>query len=103
MGDFAVVGFQARLSGPVVRETLRHLVDEFSAEFATDPPCQPTLPWARREYDGEFSGNFDIFGDDLRAAVGQVRDRAVARQRAVSDLDFRETSAWAPFASASIC
>jgi hypothetical protein len=86
-----------------VLKRLFDLVDEFSAEFATDSPSQPTLAWAaRREYEGELRGYFDVFGDYLNAAVRHVRDRAIARQ-ACPELDLRETSAYAPFASTSIC
>jgi hypothetical protein len=70
------------------------LIDEFSAEFVTDPPCQPTLSGAAsRQYDGEFSGNFGVFGDYFQATHRHVRDRAVARQRTGRELDLRETSA----------
>ena len=79
------------------------LVDEFSAEFATDAPCQPTLAGvAGRQGDGEFGGNFGIFRDHLDAALRDVRDHAVARQRADSELNLRDPSALFTFASASI-
>jgi hypothetical protein len=78
------------------------LIGEFNAKFAADPPCQPALPRARREYDSELSGNHDMFGDNLGAAIGQVGDRAVARQTG-PELDFGEASALPPFALASIC
>jgi hypothetical protein len=86
-----------------VLKGLFDLIDEFSPEFATDPPCQPALArTARREYEGELRGNLDIFGDYLNATVRHVRDRAIARQTG-PQLDLRETSAYAPFASTSIC
>ena len=46
------------------------LIEEFSAEFVTDPPCQPALARvARRQYDGEFRGkDVEMFGNDLHAA-----------------------------------
>ena len=79
------------------------LRDEFSAEFATDPPCQPTLArLAGRENDGEFRGNFRIFSDDLDAARGHVRDRAIARQGAGPELNLRDPLAVVAFAAASI-
>jgi hypothetical protein len=79
------------------------LIDEFSAELATDPPCQPTLARvARRQYDGELRGNFGIFGDYLQAALRYVRDRAVARQRAGSELDLCDPFAMATLALTSI-
>ena len=68
------------------------LIGEFNAKFATDPPCQPALPRAGRQYDGECSGDFDMFGDYLGAAIGQVRNRAVARQ-AGPELNLGEASA----------
>ena len=34
------------LNGPEVLPGLFDLIGEFSAEFVTDPPCQPTLSWA---------------------------------------------------------
>jgi hypothetical protein len=43
--DFALTGPRA-LAGLVVLKGLFDLIDEFSAQFATDPPCQPTLAWA---------------------------------------------------------
>jgi hypothetical protein len=59
------------------------LIDEFGAEFATDPPRQPaTARLAGREYQGEFGGNLEIFGENPRPAVRHVDDRAVAWQRA---------------------
>jgi hypothetical protein len=79
------------------------LIDELSAEFATDPPCQPALAGAAsRQYDGELRGNVEIFGDDLHASVRHVRDRTVARQQARPELDPRKASAITAFASASI-
>jgi hypothetical protein len=79
------------------------LIDEFSAQFATDPPRQPALPRAAcREYDGEFRGNIEIFGDHLDAAIRHVRDRAVARQRVAPKLDFCSPRAHEAFALSSI-
>ena len=70
------------------------LIDELSAQFATDPPCQPTLAWATcREYDGEFGWNVEVFGDYLHAAIRHVRDHAVARQRAGPELDLSDPPA----------
>lgn len=81
----------------------RGLVDELRAEFTTDPPRQPALARAALgQYDGELRGNFEIFGDHLHAARRHVRDRAITGQ-AGPELDLRETSALASFASASIC
>src|SRR6266851_5289505 len=61
------------LTGLDVLIELFDLIDEFSAELATDPPCQPTLAWvARRYYDGELRGDFGIFGDYLQAALRNV-------------------------------
>src|ERR1700716_3721505 len=77
-----------------VLKSLIDLIDEFSAQFATDPPCQPTLAGAAcREYDGELSRNIEIFGHHLRAHIRHVRDRAVARHRRGSELDLRVPSA----------
>jgi hypothetical protein len=79
------------------------VIDEFGAEFATDPPCQPAMaPVACPEYEGELSGNVEIFGDDPYPALRNVRDGAIARQRADPELDFRDPSVWTTFASASI-
>jgi len=79
------------------------LIDELGAEFVTDSPCQPALPWsAFRQDDGELSGNIEMFGDDFHATVRYVRDRAVARQRAGPELDLGEIPALAAFALASI-
>jgi len=87
------LGMRARLA----------VIDEFGAEFATDPPCQPTMaPVACPEYEGELSGNVEIFGDDPYPAIRNVRDGAIARQRADPELDFRDPSVWTTFASASI-
>ena len=45
------------------------LVDELSAEFVTDPPCQPALARAAfRQDDGELAGNVEMFRDHLHAA-----------------------------------
>src|ERR1700675_1237224 len=87
------LGMRARLA----------VIDEFGAEFATDPPCQPTMaPVACPEYQGELSRNVEIFGDDPYPAIRNVRDGAIARQRADPELDFRDPSVWTTFASASI-
>jgi hypothetical protein len=79
------------------------LIDEFSTELATDPPCQPALARvACRQCDGEYSGNFGIFCDHLQAALRQVGDRAVSRQRTAPELNLRGSSAFLTFASTSI-
>jgi hypothetical protein len=79
------------------------LVDEFSTELATDPPCQPALTQlACRQRDREDRRNFGIFGDHLQATLRHVRDRAIARQRAGPELDFGSPSAFLTFASTSI-
>ena len=97
LGEFVGVDFALgprALNSLDVLKSLVDLIDEFSAQFATDPPCQPTLAWAAcREYDGELSRNIEIFGDYLRAAIRHVRDRAVARQRTGPELDLRDPSA----------
>jgi hypothetical protein len=78
-------------------------VDELSAEFATDTPRKLALSRAAfRKYDREISGNVDVFGDHLDAAVRNVRDRAVARQRASPELDLREPSTETTFAFTAI-
>jgi hypothetical protein len=87
-------------TGPVI---LQELVDEFSTELATDPPCQPALTqFAGRQPDGEDRRNFGIFGNHLQAALRYVGDRAIARQRARPELDFGSSSAFLTFASPSI-
>jgi hypothetical protein len=79
------------------------LTDEFSAQFEADPPSELALAgMPRREDEGEFRGNFGIVGNHLDAAVRDVRDGAVARQRAGPELDFREPFAKLTFASTSI-
>jgi hypothetical protein len=93
------------LTGPdvLLQKGRFDVIDELSAEFTTDPPCQPTLAWlARREYDGELGGNVEIFRNYPHATVRHVRDRAVALQRAYPELDLRDPSARTTFASASI-
>jgi len=85
-----------------VRKGLLGLIDELRAEFTADPPCQPTLARTGRKYDREFGGNFEIFGDHLRAAVRYVGNRAVARQRAGPELYLRCPSAQTTFTSTSI-
>src|SRR5450756_1979729 len=80
-------------AGRDIFKRLFDLIDELSAEFATDPPCQPTLAGAAsRQYDGELRGNVEIFGDYLHASLRHVRDRAVARQQAGPELDPREAT-----------
>src|SRR5205823_15025813 len=62
------------------------LIDEFGAEFGTNPPCKATLArMVRCENEGEVRGDFQIFGNRLHAAIRYVRDRAVARQRTAPD------------------
>jgi hypothetical protein len=79
------------------------LIDELSAELVTDPPSELALARpARRENDGEFMGNFGVFGDDLDAAIRHVRDHAVARQPARRELYLGKASAHPTFASAAI-
>src|SRR3981189_3385320 len=67
LGEFVGVDFALGPRAPNSLDVLKSLVDlidEFSAQFATDPPCQPTLAWAAcREYDGELSRNIEIFRD----------------------------------------
>ena len=67
LGEFVGVDFALGPRAPNSLDVLKSLVDlidEFSAQFATDPPCQPTLAGAAcREYDGELSRNIEIFGD----------------------------------------
>ena len=88
----------------MLQRALFDLTDEFSAEFAADPPSQPALArQARRENEGEFRGNFGILGDDLDAAIGDIRDRAVAWQRSGPELDLGEPFAKVTFACSSIC
>jgi hypothetical protein len=73
-----------------------------SAEFATDPPSQPTLAGAAGgQCDRKLRGYVEIFGDYLHASVRHVRDRTIARQ-ASPELDPREASAMTTFAFASI-
>src|SRR3954468_19800906 len=77
MVEFVGVDFALTESANQLRhfEGAYRLIDEFSAQFATDPPCQPTLAWAAcRKYDGELSRNIEIFGDYLCAAIRHVRD-----------------------------
>src|SRR5258707_5751715 len=63
--DFAVTN-RERWPALTSFQGLFGLIDELSAEFATDPPSQPTLAGAAfRQYDGELRGNVDIFGDYL--------------------------------------
>ena len=79
------------------------LVDELSAEFATDPPGQPALARAAvGQDDGELGGNLEMLRDYLDAARRHVRDHAVARQRAGPELDFCNPPARTAFATASI-
>ena len=49
---------------------LSDLIDEFGAEFVTDPPCQSALAGtAGRQDESEFSGKrAEMFGNDLYAA-----------------------------------
>ena len=78
-------------------------VDEFSAEFASDPPRQPTSTARVWQHDGEFVGNVEIFGDHPHSSFGHVNDRAVTRQRTDPELDLRHPLVCSTFASASIC
>jgi hypothetical protein len=79
------------------------LIDEFGAEFATDPPCQPaSAGLSCREYDGELGGNIEIFRHDPGATIRYVEDRAVARQRANAEMHFRAPVAGVPLAFPSI-
>jgi hypothetical protein len=78
-------------------------IDELSAEFMPNPPCQPALASAAcRQYDGELTRNVDIFGDNLHPALRYVRDRAIPRQRSGTELDLCEASAHATLALTSI-
>ena len=78
-------------------------VEELSAEFEADAPGKLALAGtALRQYDCEIRGNVDVFRADLHAAVRNVRDRAVAWQRAIPELDLREPSTQAAFASTTI-
>lgn len=56
-------------SGPGHASLENALVDKLSAEFVTDPPCQPALARAAfRQDDGELAGDVEMFGDHLHAA-----------------------------------
>ena len=79
------------------------LVDEFGTEFAADPPGEAALTgMARRQDDGEFSGNFGVLGNDLHAALRHVGDHAIAWQRAGPELNPGDPSALLSFAFAPI-
>ena len=81
-----------------------HSGDELGPEFATNAPHQTALPGiSGREDQREFRRGIEMLGDDFHAAVGNVRDHAVARQGAGTELDFRETPAQATLASTTIC
>src|SRR5581483_4347171 len=79
------------------------LVGELGAELAADAPHQATLPCViMGEDDGEIRRDLEIFGHHLDAAVGNIRDGAVARQGAGSGLNFGNPPANAAFMFASI-
>jgi hypothetical protein len=79
------------------------LIDELRAELATDPPGQLALARAAfGQNDGEFRRDVDEFGDDLHAAIRDVRDRAIARQPACPELDLREPPAQMTLASTTV-
>jgi hypothetical protein len=79
------------------------LIDEFGAEFVANPPCQPALAGViGREDDGEMRGNFEIFRDNLHAAIRDVRNGTVARQRSGAALDLRDSFAQFAFTFASV-
>ena len=67
--------------GADVAQNVSRLRDEFGAELAADPPDQPALAGpALREDERKLRRDFDMFGDDLDAAIRDVRDHAIARQ-----------------------
>ena len=77
--------------------------DELGSEFTTNAPHQTALPGiSGREDQSEFGRGIEMLGDDFHTTVRNVGDHAVARQGAVPDLDFRETSAQATRASTTI-
>jgi hypothetical protein len=78
-------------------------VDEFSAEFAADPPRQPASTARVWQQNRELVGNLEIFGDHPHSSFGHVNDRAVTRQGADPELDLRHPLVGSTFASASIC
>jgi len=68
---------------PIASQALRAtaLIDEFGAKFVANPPCQPALTGViGREDDGEMRRNFEIFRDNLHAAIRDVRNCTVAWQ-----------------------
>jgi len=71
----------------VGRSAVFALIDEFSAEFAADPPRQPAAAGlAGHEDQREFGGDVEIFRQHAGAAVGHGDDLAVARQRAGAEM-----------------
>ncbi len=59
------------------------MVDELSAELASDTPCQPAQArTARCKDQRELRGHVEIFSDNPHTAVRYIRDRAIARQGA---------------------
>jgi hypothetical protein len=74
-----LVDIRLAVASQALRTTV--LIDEFCAEFVTDPPCQPALACViGREDDGEMRGNFEIFRDNLHAAIRNVRNCTVTWQ-----------------------
>ena len=77
--------------------------DELGSEFTTNAPHQTALPGiSGREDQSEFGRGIEMLGDDFHATGRNVRDHAIARQRAGPDLDFRETPAQATLTSTTI-
>jgi hypothetical protein len=79
------------------------MVDELGAEFTSDTPCQPAQARAARcKYQRELRGHVEIFSDNPHTAIGYVRDRAIARQRADPELNLCRPVTGATFALSPI-
>ena len=79
------------------------LAHELRTKLTADAPREPAL--ARKagvEDERELGRRVDVLGDDFDAAVGNVRDHAVARQGAGAELNLCETPAQATLASTPV-
>ena len=73
------------------------LPHELGAEFAADLPDQPALlGTAGREDQRELRRGHEMLRHDLDAAIGNIRDHAIARQRARAELNLRKAPASPP-------
>ena len=91
--------------GDTLAESTQLGIGEFGPDLRAETPDDAAFALAMnriRELDDELRRHVDAFGEQAHAAVGNIGDQALARQRSQSPLDSHHTSDGMPRRSASI-